>query len=829
MGTTPGSGDAAAGGRSPRTRRWAGLAAVVALVATGAIVTSPVGHGAAPAQAETAAAEVEAPDFASEAYADPWDYSNTEDLSSDAAAVVGMSVSGGRLNMTITGDSSFDPIHTIGGSIAQGRDGAAIAVDTNRYKRLSFKMNQPNSGVGAFYWFTCREMLASCAGGITFGLRPGDNVYDLPLDGASTIGAGIPWNGTRVVAVRMLPAITQSRTQSLPISFDWMRIYQPSTAHGGYPPGDFGSFSVSPLPRPVVDSPNPSEGRDLASAQGRQPWEFTSAAAAAGLDVRNARVLGFDSRGMSAQNAPPLQNDPEVRFPMTAFDASRFHHFSFDLDYDGQFSLADSPGGGKLARLIWQSRGSATYQQSDDIVTYSSPNQGEIYIDMNRGDVLDPSSGAPRLGWAGQTIESLRFDPNEDPGAAVWRLRSLHFREDPAAQGATTVRFHDDAWVPGTTAQVSVGSGLAGSAWQPIASDVAVTQGVNSVRFDLGSRAPGSYKVQVVLKHPDGAAALAFSRTAITMTRDTARDPRGAVDSIRRSPGGATVSGWSHDPDTTTPMQVHLYDNTTGQFLGSVPTGGARPDVQAGVPGAPGTTGYVAVVPLSAGRRDVCAYGINVGTGSNALLGCRSIVVDGTSVGALDDVVRIPGGVRARGWAIDPDTAASIPVHFYVGAAGTAVTADGPRPDLQRAFPDYGPAHGWVAQASRPAGTYQACAYAIGDEGGTTVGCRSVTLDGRPLGAFDALTRTSDGVVVRGWALDPDIAGAVAVHVYVDGRPAAVIRADGTRSDIGAAYPDWGSAHGWSTTIQAASGSTVCAYAIDSAGGENTTVGCRRA
>ncbi len=69
------------------------------------------------------------------------------------------------------------------------------------------------------------------------------------------------------------------------------------------------------------------------------------------------------------------------------------------------------------------------------------------------------------------------------------------------------------------------------------------------------------------------------------------------------------------------------------------------------------------------------------------------------------------------GWAIDPDTTASIPVHVYVGAVGTAITADGSRPDVATFYPGYGSAHGYVATVPDPGGRVTVCVYAIDERG----------------------------------------------------------------------------------------------------------------
>ncbi len=55
-----------------------------------------------------------------------------------------------------------------------------------------------------------------------------------------------------------------------------------------------------------------------------------------------------------------------------------------------------------------------------------------------------------------------------------------------------------------------------------------------------------------------------------------------------------------------------------------------------------------------------------------------------------------PGTVSVSGWAIDPDTAAPISVHVYVGSVGEAIIADGVREDVGAAFPGYGAQHGFT-------------------------------------------------------------------------------------------------------------------------------------
>jgi len=800
------------------------IGALVVPLLVPAGLTGPVDAAAA-----AVPVEVEAPDFASEVHSDPWDYANAEDQNTDAARVQSISLSGGGLTMGVRGGDWFTPVSSVAGAIPYGRDGSAASVDTGRYQRLSFRMDQPSSGTGAIVWFTCPEQAESCGGGITFPLRPGDQVYDLDLTAPSVVAAKVPWSSARVVNLRVIPSVTQSLTRTMSVSVDWLRLYAPTSSHGRLPPGQYVDVTVTPRPRPVVDSPDVDEGRDLAAAQRGASWDFTRSSGVSGIRFLNARVGSYSSAGTAATNSGPTVNDPQVVLPVAPFSADAYHHLSFELDYDGPFSLADAPGGGKLARLIWIARGAGNFQEGDDVVTWSGANSRRVEIDLSQGDPLDPTSSAPRLGWSGQTMEFLRFDPNEDPGAASWQLRSFHLRADPAAQGSTTVRFHDDAWVPGTLADVKVGTGVPGSGYETIAAKVPVQQGANAVTFDLGARPAGSYRVEVVLSHPEGGRAKAFSRTPISMAPRPGAVPQGALDEVRRVPGGVEVAGWARDADTTSPIDVHLYDDLSGAFLGPVTASVPRPDVRAAT-GAQLSTGFRTVVRPMAGPRRICAYGINVQGGQNALLGCRSIVVDdGLPRGALDSVTRIPGGLRATGWALDPDSAGPASVHVYAGARGAAVTADRERRDVARAYPGYGPGHGFAADMARTSGTYSVCAYAIdtGGAGAPSVGCRTTTLDPKPIGSFDSAVRSGGQVALRGWALDPDTAGAVDVAVHVDGRQVALIRADARRPDVGRAHLDWGAEHGFSTSVTAPRGSTVCTYGMDSTRGENTTLGCR--
>jgi hypothetical protein len=102
---------------------------------------------------------------------------------------------------------------------------------------------------------------------------------------------------------------------------------------------------------------------------------------------------------------------------------------------------------------------------------------------------------------------------------------------------------------------------------------------------------------------------------------------------------------------------------------------------------------------------------------------------------------------------------------------------------------------------------------------------KTVNVATTPFGSVDvAAQSTGNDVVVAGWAIDPNTVSPIAVAVYVDGVASANVTADGSRTDVGSAYPAFGAAHGFSTTLTLSStGShTVDVYAIDSSGnGDN--------
>jgi hypothetical protein len=308
---------------------------------------------------------------------------------------------------------------------------------------------------------------------------------------------------------------------------------------------------------------------------------------------------------------------------------------------------------------------------------------------------------------------------------------------------------------------------------------------------------------------------------------------------------GRTIStqGWTIDPDAqTSPLDVHVYVN--GAWGGAVLADRARPDVGGVYPAAGPNHGFAWSMEASApGNHTVCVFAINKNSGTtNPQLGCGTVTVASATwdpVGHADSATLANGRTATiNGWALDPDSPTSpIAVHVYVdGRFARSITADRPRPDVGAAFSGVGDAHGYTDSIDLAPGSHRVCTYAINvGPGGVNppLGCHVVQVAAgawNPFGQLDVVERVGGTVTVRGWAVDPDtLDRPIDVHIYVDGRWGTSTTADGSRPDVGAAFPGAGAAHGYTASIPLPPGrQTVCAYAINTGyGTQNPMLTCR--
>jgi hypothetical protein len=313
----------------------------------------------------------------------------------------------------------------------------------------------------------------------------------------------------------------------------------------------------------------------------------------------------------------------------------------------------------------------------------------------------------------------------------------------------------------------------------------------------------------------------------------TVRDhsPFGAVD-LSLSTTGVSLTGWAIDPDTTDPIDVHYY--VDGRLAKSGSANVSRPDVARAYPGVGNNHGIDVVLPTGPGAHQVCAYGINVGIGTNRLLGCKAITVPGDSPFGAIDLIGTAAGIHVTGWAIDRQSLQPVSVHYYLDGVGVErLPANVYRPDVGRAFPGMGDNRGIAVQVAAGPGAHQLCAYGINIGGGPNalLGCKNVSVPAAtvnaPFGAID-LFPAGGGVVVTGWAIDRDTTNPVNVHFYVDGVGSASVSANVNRPDVGRAYPGFGDNHGIEVTLPSGAGTRqVCAYGINVGSGTNALLGCK--
>ena len=309
------------------------------------------------------------------------------------------------------------------------------------------------------------------------------------------------------------------------------------------------------------------------------------------------------------------------------------------------------------------------------------------------------------------------------------------------------------------------------------------------------------------------------------LTVNVQHGPVGAFESLAQTPTGIQAVGWALDGDTDTPVAVHLrIDDATTVVLPSAET--PRPDLIPRFPDYGQSHGFVVPLSLSDGTHKVCAFGINADNtpGGNNLLGCRSLTVVHSSVGVLDPLATPPGTVTVSGAALDPDTADPVDADVYVDGSFVRRTPASTSRPAESEYAAWGDTHGFSTSLTLSDGTHKVCAYALnspGTPGGNRLlGCGSVAVTHTPTGSVESVVQTVEGLVVTGWALDPDTAASSAVDVAIDGGAPVQTRASLSRTDVAASYPALGALHGYRVVLPdlAAGAHQVCVTLLNVSG-----------
>ncbi|MGN8049771.1 hypothetical protein ACTJKO_08760 [Curtobacterium sp. 22159] len=307
--------------------------------------------------------------------------------------------------------------------------------------------------------------------------------------------------------------------------------------------------------------------------------------------------------------------------------------------------------------------------------------------------------------------------------------------------------------------------------------------------------------------------------------------PIGKLDSAQDAGDAVHVRGWAIDPTTAASTRVHVFVDSTGAGYTANAT---RTDVGKAYPGYGDAHGFDLTINASPGSHQVCAAAISVDGTRNTSIGCQTVTVTKASPqGRVDEVGAVIGGIKVRGWTFDPDQPKSaLTVDVAIDGKTTRLTADQVRTDVGKAYPSAGSAHGYEAVIPAASGAHSVCITAVNVGNGhdtRLASCATVrSVASVPDGRVDAVTAVTGGISVTGWAIDGDTASPINVDVYVDG-VGRRIAANVSRPDIASAYPAYGAAHGYQTTISAEPGEhQVCVYAINTgAGSGNPTLGCR--
>lgn len=208
----------------------------------------------------------------------------------------------------------------------------------------------------------------------------------------------------------------------------------------------------------------------------------------------------------------------------------------------------------------------------------------------------------------------------------------------------------------------------------------------------------------------------------------TGSAPIGSLDRVTAGATGIRVQGWALDRDTSAPVRVHVY--VDGTPVGVVARG-VRRDVGAAF-GHGDERGFNRFLRAGVGRHTVCVHALDDRGGRNPLLGCRTVTVtDNPPIGSVDEVTATTGGVRVSGWAVDPDSAASLTVRVDVDGAVTAGAADLARPDVAAVL-GRGERHGFSRVVPAAAGPRAVCVSAVDPRTGAAarLACRTVTVPG---------------------------------------------------------------------------------------------------
>lgn len=516
----------------------------------------------------------EAPDYASQEFADSWDFGQQSDLED----VPGLTHKGFTNVSTADGrwKGQADPKANIRllqswTSLPNGRDGESTPIDADTYTHMAIRMRMTGveAAWGEVSWYDCGRLDEACRGAMPVRVFEGWHTYDFELERDPARGP-VDWEDE----IRGL-VFTPSALGGF-IEIDWIRVYEPTndvitvTSRDTTPgakliwdrdrvpgnntsqnpnwgvvsEGSTGTFNVdahftgayhfyslkpngerslinvlqvNKRPRARVLQPDAAGGTDYASAVRGDPWDFSQAS-----DVSFQQNMNFSVANgqLVGTNTSPNMSDSYFRVtipPDKPIDGSRFTNFSARVYYEGGFSLAGTAGGGMNARLVWRTT-NGVWRVSEDIVVFPGWNTITVDLDDTPPDTL-VEGGAANAFWDGQQIEVLRFDPHEDKGTRRFYVDWIKISEnDKPVDNVVNIGYRDLAWEEGTKARFYLDRNGDGIGDHQIGYKV-VVQGHNVYRWSVPAsfKGTGEWYVTVQLSDPKFVKSIATSTGTIEL------------------------------------------------------------------------------------------------------------------------------------------------------------------------------------------------------------------------------------------------------------------------------------------------------------------------
>lgn len=213
------------------------------------------------------------------------------------------------------------------------------------------------------------------------------------------------------------------------------------------------------------------------------------------------------------------------------------------------------------------------------------------------------------------------------------------------------------------------------------------------------------------------------------------RNPIGRVDHARGTGSRVRIDGWALDPDIrSTALSVALFDGK--RQITRHRTTVLRPDINKRY-ATSGRHGFRWTFAATNGRHRYCVVYRNVGAGSGNTKTCRTLTVNGSPAGELEDASSTQAGTAdLTGWTFDPDRPQRS-ISVRVSADGTSLgdyPSNVPRPDIDSKFGISGN-HGFAINLTGlAAGDHTLCVIALNVGStlapSTSLGCQRVSVAG---------------------------------------------------------------------------------------------------